>query len=178
MTTLNATFESKLALEDEDYKCSSENFNIPTPLQRTSKIHHISSIQNTSFDPVPVTPHSTRESCLRPVCRRLTYSSSDDDDTTEDEVSLPYSAPQVWYHAPDPQALSSKHTLHTSIHLEEEEDEEEDSTLFHWRMNIGLLKKFLTDHYVYTNIHYHMDYAPTHVHIQITKPPLISKPWI
>ena len=49
---------------------------------------------------------------------------------------------------------------------------------FHWRMNIGLLKKFLTDHYVYMNIHYHMDYAPIHVHIQMTKPPLISKPWI
>ena len=32
MTTLNATFESKLALEDEGYKSSSENFNIPTAL--------------------------------------------------------------------------------------------------------------------------------------------------
>ena len=28
-------------------------------------------------------------------------------------------------------------------------------------MNIGPLKKFLTDHYVYMNICYHMDYAPT-----------------
>ena len=67
MTMLNATFESKLALEDEGYESSSENFNIPTPLQRTSKIHHVSSIENASFDPCPVTPHSTRESCLRPV---------------------------------------------------------------------------------------------------------------
>ena len=32
MTTLNATFEGKLALEDEGYYSSSENFNIPTPL--------------------------------------------------------------------------------------------------------------------------------------------------
>ena len=31
MTTLNAAFESKLALEDEGYKSGSENFNIPTP---------------------------------------------------------------------------------------------------------------------------------------------------
>ena len=60
MTTLNATFESKLALEDKGYESSSENFNIPTPLQRTSRIHHVSSIENTSFDPVPVTPCSTR----------------------------------------------------------------------------------------------------------------------
>ena len=53
MTTLNATFEQKLALEDESI---SKNFNIPTPLRRTSKIHHISSIENASFDPVPITP--------------------------------------------------------------------------------------------------------------------------
>ena len=32
VTTLNAVFESKLALEDEGYESSSENFNIPTPL--------------------------------------------------------------------------------------------------------------------------------------------------
>ena len=54
----------------------------------------------------------------------MTYSSDDDDDTTEDEVSSPYSAPQVQYHAPDPQALSSKHTLQASIHLEEDEEED------------------------------------------------------
>ena len=42
MTTLNAAFESKLALEDEGYESGSENFNIPTPLRRTSKIHHVS----------------------------------------------------------------------------------------------------------------------------------------
>ena len=33
MTTLNAAFESKLTLEDEEYKSGSENFNIPTPLR-------------------------------------------------------------------------------------------------------------------------------------------------
>ena len=35
------------------------------------------------------------------------------------------------------------------------------SKLFHWMMNMGLLKKFLTDHYVYMNIHYHTDYTPS-----------------
>ena len=69
--------------------------------------HHIlpfyTSIDNASFDPVPLTQCSARESSLRPVHRRrLTYSSSDDDDTTEDEVSSPYSILQIWYHAPDP----------------------------------------------------------------------------
>ena len=69
MTMLNATFEQKLALEDEGYESGSENFNIPTPLRRTSKIHHIFSIGNASFDPVPITPCSTRQSHLRPVSR-------------------------------------------------------------------------------------------------------------
>ena len=34
MTTLNATFEGKLASENKGYESSSENFNIPTPLQK------------------------------------------------------------------------------------------------------------------------------------------------
>ena len=33
MATLNATFESKLALKDKGYESGSENFNIPTPLR-------------------------------------------------------------------------------------------------------------------------------------------------
>ena len=71
MTTLNATFESKLALEDEGYESGSENFNIPPPLRRTSKTHTISSVENVSFDPDPVTPCSTgaRESHCRLVQR-------------------------------------------------------------------------------------------------------------
>ena len=51
MTALNATSESKLALEDKGHKSSSENFNIPTPFQRTSRIHHIYSIKNATFNP-------------------------------------------------------------------------------------------------------------------------------
>ena len=49
VTTLNAAFESKLALEDASYESGRKNFNIPTPLRRTSKIHHISSVKNASF---------------------------------------------------------------------------------------------------------------------------------
>ena len=110
VTMLNATFEEKLALEDEGYESSSENFNIPTPLRRILKIHHISSIENASFDPVPVTLCSTRQPCLRPVCRWLMYSSSDDDDTSEDEVSSPCSIPQVQYTTPDTRYQLPKNT--------------------------------------------------------------------
>ena len=56
----------------------------------------------------------------------MIYSSSDDDVTTEDEVLSPYSVPQVQYHAHEPQSLSPKCTLHASIHLEVEKDEEEE----------------------------------------------------
>ena len=82
MTTLNAVFESKLTLEDEGHESGSENFNIPTPFRRTSKIHHVSSDENISFD--PTTPHSTgmSQSYHKPVQCQLTFSSSDDEDTS------------------------------------------------------------------------------------------------
>ena len=107
VTMLNAAFEQKLALEDEGYESGSENFNIPTSLRRTLKIHHVSSIENTSFNPVLVTPCSTRQSCLRPVCRRLTYSLCDDNDTSEDEVSSSHRMPQVQYPTPDTRSSPS-----------------------------------------------------------------------
>ena len=131
VTTLNATFESKLALEDEGYNSGSKNFNIPTSLRRTSKIHHISSEKHASFDPNPVTPctRGIRESPCRLVCRCLTFSSSkvDDDDTPMDETPSPYSTPPAEHHTDTFQQLPSKCTLNTYVTLEaEEEDMEED----------------------------------------------------
>ena len=67
MTTLNATFESKLALEDEGYDSGDENFNIPTPLRRTFRIHHVSSDENISFDPATPNRMSTSQSHCKPV---------------------------------------------------------------------------------------------------------------
>ena len=69
VTTLNAAFELKLALEDEGYESGSDNFNMSTPLRKALKIHHVSSIENASFDPDSVTPHSTGQSHLRLVCK-------------------------------------------------------------------------------------------------------------
>ena len=67
VTTLNTAFKSKLALEDEGYKSSSENYNIPTPLRRTSKMHHVSSVKNASFDPVTLCSTGNRQLHHRPV---------------------------------------------------------------------------------------------------------------
>ena len=143
MIGLNAKFASNLALEDKGYGNGSENFNIPTPLRRTSKIHHISSVENVSFDPDPVTCHSTgtREVHHRPVHQGLTYSSfRDDADSPTDEIPSPNSAPPVQYYTYTLQQLSSKYTLNVYVTSEanEEEEEEDFQTVLlddeHWDM--------------------------------------------
>ena len=102
MTTLNVRFKSKLALEDEGYESGSENFDIPTPLRWTSKIHHVSSVKNASFDPDPVTPCSSGsiESHCGPVHRHLTFSSSEEDDDVipADVTPSPDNTPQKQHH--------------------------------------------------------------------------------
>ena len=69
MTALNAAFEQKLALADEGYESSSDTINLPTPLKKTPKIYHVSSIENASFNPNPVTSQNTFQTPPRPVCR-------------------------------------------------------------------------------------------------------------
>ena len=127
VTTLNAAFESRLVLEDKGFKSSSEKFNIPTPLQRTSKIHHVSSDENASFDPDPVTPHimSSRRSHSRLAWCLLIYSSSEEDDTPTEVIPSPDSTSQLQYHVDAPQQPSSKCTLNTYVNLHEEEEEED-----------------------------------------------------
>ena len=66
MTTLNVAFESKLMLED-GYESDSEHFNIPTSLRRTSRILHISSDENISFDPVTPCSMHTSQSHHKPI---------------------------------------------------------------------------------------------------------------
>ena len=46
-----------------------------------------------------------------------------------------------------------------------------------WMMNIGQLRKSLTDLCAYTNIPYNTDYAHTHVHMQITRLLPTLRPW-
>ena len=131
VTTLNATFDSKLTLEDEGYDSGSENLNIPTPIRRISKIHHISREEHASFDPDPVMPYITgiRESHCRLVHRCLTFSSSeeDDDGTPMDKAPSPTRTLPVQNHIDTFQQLPSKCTLNMYVTLKaEEEDMEED----------------------------------------------------
>ena len=56
MIALNAAFDQQLALADEGYESGSNTINLPTPLRKMPKIHHVSSIKHASFNPGPVTP--------------------------------------------------------------------------------------------------------------------------
>ena len=56
-------------------------------------IHHVSSIEHVSFNPDPVTPQNTLQAPPRPVCRQLSFSSSDDDATPEVTSPNPRTTP-------------------------------------------------------------------------------------
>ena len=78
--TLNAAFTQQLSLADEGYE-SGSNTDLPTPLQKTPCIHHVSSMEHASFDPAYTTPHcpattthyDTQLTLPRPVCCCLTF---------------------------------------------------------------------------------------------------------
>ena len=74
---LNAAFDQKLLLADEGYKSGTDTINLPTPLRKTPHIHHISSMDHTSFNPFLTTPCSTPQTPPRPVHRCLSFSSAD-----------------------------------------------------------------------------------------------------
>ena len=118
ITTLNAAFDWKLALEDEGYESGSETVNMPTPLRETPRIHHVSSVKHASFDPNPIMPCSTFWTPPRPVCRWLTFSLFNNSDTSEDTPPAPRATP-----------------TDAQIYLEEDEEEDFQMVPFedeHW----------------------------------------------
>ena len=54
--TLSAAFDQQLSLADEGYESGSVNIDLPTPLRKIPRIHHVSSMEHVSIDPEPVTP--------------------------------------------------------------------------------------------------------------------------
>ena len=79
---------NSLSLPDEGYKSGSDTVDLPTPLQKTPCIHHISSMEHASFNPVhttpcntvTMTPHSSPQTPTRPVHHCLSFSSDSDQD--------------------------------------------------------------------------------------------------
>ena len=75
--TLNAAFDQQLSLADKGYESGSDTIDLPTPLRKTPRIHHVSSMRHASFDPASTTSHSTPQTPPRPVHRCLSFSSTD-----------------------------------------------------------------------------------------------------
>ena len=53
---LNAAFDQQLLLADEGYESGSDTIDLPIPLRKTPRIHHVCSMEHASFDPELVTP--------------------------------------------------------------------------------------------------------------------------
>ena len=83
---LNASFTQQLSLADDGYESGSDTIDLPTPLWKTPHIHHVSSIEHVSFNPVNTTPcsivtitsRSTPQTPTRPVHQCLSFSSDTD----------------------------------------------------------------------------------------------------
>ena len=69
MFALNAAFNQQLSLADEGYESGSDTIDLPTPLRKTPRIHHVSTLEHASFDPELITPQITPQTPPRPVCR-------------------------------------------------------------------------------------------------------------
>ena len=74
---LNVVFDQQLSLADESYESGSDAVDLPTPLRKTPRIHHVSSMEHASFNLAPVTPRSTPQTLPRPVHKCLSFSSAD-----------------------------------------------------------------------------------------------------
>ena len=86
LIALNAAFTQQLSLADEGYESGSDTIDLPNPLWKTPHIHHISSLEHASFNPVnttpcntiTMTPYSSPQTPTRPVCHCLSFSSDTD----------------------------------------------------------------------------------------------------
>ena len=99
---LNAAFTQQLSLADEGYKSGSNTADLPTPLQKTPHIHHVSSIEHAPFNPAHTTPHlpattlhyGSPQTPPRPVHHCLSFT-SDSSESDQDPDSTPeHSTPE------------------------------------------------------------------------------------
>ena len=91
---LNAAFTQQLSLADEGYESGSDTADLPTPLQKTPHIHHMSSMEHASFNPthttpcrtVTLTPSRSPQTPTRPVHHHLSFNSDSNQDS--DSISV------------------------------------------------------------------------------------------
>ena len=93
---LNAAFTQQLSLEDEGYE-SGSNKDVPTPLHKMPHIHHMSSLEHASFNPIhstpcrPVTCNPTH-SPARSVQCHLSFNDDSMDTSTSSSTTSPESS--------------------------------------------------------------------------------------
>ena len=117
---LNAAFTQQLSLADEGYKSGSDTVDLPTPLRKNPHIHHMSSMENASFNPARTTPcsvvtitsHSSSQTPTRPVCCHLSFNSDSNQDLD--------STPVLSNSSDDDQDLDS-----TPVHSDSPDEEED-----------------------------------------------------
>ena len=91
---MNAAFTQQLSLEDEGYK-SGSNEDVLTPLCKTPHIHHMSSLEHASFNPIQSTLH--RPVTCNPThspARSVRYRLSFNDDSLDTSTSLSTTSPE------------------------------------------------------------------------------------
>ena len=99
---LNAAFTQQLSLADEGYESGSNTADLPTPLQKTPCIHHISSMEHASFDPAHTTPccPATTPHCNspltspRPVYCHLSFTSNSSESDQDADSTPEHSTPE------------------------------------------------------------------------------------
>ena len=81
-----------MSLADEGYESDNNTADLLTPLQKTPHIHHISSMEHTSFDSAYSTPHRPVTTPLhtptRPVLCHLSFYSDHESNTTPMQVDI------------------------------------------------------------------------------------------
>ena len=110
---LNAAFNQQLSLADKGYESGSDTIYLPISLRKTPCIHHVSSMEHTSFNPVPTTLCSTPQTLPRPVHRCLFFSSTDShspDSTPECSELLEDEEEDFWMVPLDDEHWSSEET--------------------------------------------------------------------
>ena len=152
---LNAAFTQQLSLAGEGYKSGSYTVDLPTPFRKTPCIHHMSSMENASFNPAYTTPHSTvtitpcssPQTPTRPVCHCLSFNSNSDQD--------PDSTPVYFNSSDDDQDPDS-----TPVYSDSPGEEEDFPTVplddEHWTSDIVPERSFcIHENGLPNNIHQH-----------------------
>ena len=135
---LNAAFTQQLSLADEGYESGSSK-DLPTPLCKMPHIHHVSSMEHASFNPVHTTPcrpvamaNSFMHTPTRPVSHRLSFSSDPNLNTSQVCMDTPNSSRDTTPEPSDDEESSSEDEDFQTVPMDDE----------HWTTGMVLERTF------------------------------------